>query len=339
VATDDRQLEKRLSDLLAMQAIYSAIALGVIDRLAAGPMTAERMSEAIAAEPRATGHLMRLLADEGIVQGLPGGEWTLTDFGVRLRPAAPRSLHGMVMSYIELLHPAWQQLRLSIATGQSGFVAAFNTGLYEHLAGAPQAAGHFNRWMDASGSDLLPALLKAYDFAPFRSFVDVGGNRGRLSAALLAAHPCMTGTLFDLESALADAPALLAAAGVEGRCERIAGSFFEAVPQGAELYLLSRVLFNWDDARAVALLKQVRAAMPPQGVLLVIDMALPDEGSAPADTATSLNLLALFGVTLRTVGEYRGLLERVGLLTRRSGRIADTDLVLFEAVPATDRHP
>lgn len=199
MAHDDRQLEKRLSDLPVMQAIYSAIELGVIERLAGGRMTAERISEAIAADPRATLHLLRLLAEEGIVQGLPGREWTLTDFGARLRPDAPRSLHGMVMSYIALLHPAWQQLRLS---------------------------------------------------------------------------------------------------------------------------------------------ERIRAAMPPQGVLLVVDIALPDDGSAPGQTATSLNLLALFGVTLRTVGEYRALLGRAGLVTRRSDQIADTDLTLFEAVPTTiGRHP
>lgn len=339
MSSDYLQLEQRLSDLLVMQAIYSAIDLGVIDRLTAGPMTDARLAEAIAADPRATQHLLRLLGDEGIVQAAPGGDWTLTDYGARFRPEVPGSLRGLVLSYVELLHPAYRRLRFSIKTGQSGFLAAFQTGFYEHLARHPRVGAHFNNWMDASSSDWLPALLRAYDFAPFRSFVDVGGSRGRLSAALLAAHPRMTGTLFDLDQALAEAPAVLAAAGVESRCECVAGSFFAAVPQGAELYLLSRVLFNWDDARAVAILKQVRAAMPPQGVLLVVDMALPDEGSAPAETATSLNLLTLFGVTLRTVGEYRALLERADLSAHRSDKIADTELTLFEAVPATGRHP
>lgn len=334
--SDYLQWEKRLSDLLVIQAIYSAIELGLIDRLAAGGLSAERLADAINADPAATRHLLRLLSEEGIVSADPNGDWGLTDLGERFRPDTPGSLHGMVLSYVELLHPAYRHLRYSIRTGQSGFLAAFQTDFYGHLGRDPRAAAQFNHWMDASAGDMVPALLKAYDFADFKTFVDVGGNRGRLSAALLAAHPHLTGTLFDRDHALVEAPGVLQAAGVEQRCRAVAGDFFAAVPAGAELYLLSRVLFNWDDDRALAILRRLRDAMPTSAALLVVDMALPDDGPAPAESATSLNLLALLGVTLRSVGEYRALLERAGLRFLRSEKISDTELTLFEAMAVSE---
>lgn len=327
-------LERRLSDLLVIEAIYSAIELGLIEHLAPAAMTDDRLAEATGTDPRALRHLLRLLADEGIARTVPGGCWGLTAFGQRLRPDAPESLHGMVLSYKELLHPAYRRLRFSLKTGQSGFLAAFQKGFYEHLGSDARASANFNNWMDASAADMADRLLAAYDFRSFRRFVDVGGNRGRLTAALLAAHPRMTAILFDLEQALTEAPGLLAAAGVAARCERVAGSFFEGVPGGAELYLLSRVLFNWTDERALVILQRIRAVMPVDAVLLVVDMALPDAGQASAQSATSLNLLALLGVMLRTAAEYHALLGRAGLHTRRTERIAGSELTLFEAVPA-----
>jgi hypothetical protein len=33
------------------------------------------------------------------------------------------------------------------------------------------------------------------------------------------------------------------------RCEVVGGSFFEAVPTGADAYMLKSVLLDWDDAK------------------------------------------------------------------------------------------
>nr|VFK09790.1 MAG: O-methyltransferase [Candidatus Kentron sp. LPFa]VFK25965.1 MAG: O-methyltransferase [Candidatus Kentron sp. LPFa] len=144
----------------------------------------------------------------------------------------------------------------------------------------------------------------------------------------------MRGILFDLEYALAEVPKVLQASGVAERCQCVSGSFFESVPIGAQLYLIARVLFNWDDDRALRILKQARAAMKPNATLLMVEMALPDAGpAAAAESATSLNLLALLGVTLRTVSEYHALLAQAGFTVRRSDKMAQTEFMLFETGP------
>ena len=59
-------------------------------------------------------------------------------------------------------------------------------------------------------------------------------------ATILAAHPALRGVLFDRPSVVAAARAILAEAGLAGRCEFVAGDPFAAVPTGGNAYLLRR---------------------------------------------------------------------------------------------------
>jgi hypothetical protein len=71
------------------------------------------------------------------------------------------------------------------------------------------------------------AVIRAYDFSPFRHIVDVGGGQGLMLAAILFAHPLLRGTLFDQPDVVAGAKALLMQRGVIDRCHIVGGSFFE----------------------------------------------------------------------------------------------------------------
>jgi hypothetical protein len=122
--------------------------------------------------------------------------------------------------------------------------------------------------------------MAAYDFGSFRCVADIGGGTGRLIADILAANTEMRGVLFDLPNVVAGAPALLKASGVEGRCERVGGSFFDGVPLGAEAYIMRAVLHDWDDNRSIAILKNVRKAMTADALLLIVERVLPEKSEA-----------------------------------------------------------
>ena len=97
------------------------------------------------------------------------------------------------------------------------------------------------------------AVLAGYDFSRTRNVVDVGGGQGGLLAAILQANPTVRGVLFDLPAALARADSALAGGGGGDRCEVVGGSFFEAVPEGGDVYILKSVIHDWDDDRAAAI--------------------------------------------------------------------------------------
>ena len=160
---------------------------------------------------------------------------------------------------------------------------------------------------------ITPVVL-AYDFGWASTVVDVGGGRGALLAAILAANPAARGVLYDLPAVVAGARAVLDEAGVGDRCEPLAGDFFESVPSEADVYLLANIVHDWDDERAQRILANCRAAMADDGRVLLCESLLPDgTGDSPARLMDLNMLVSASGGRQRTSGELAGLLAGAGL--------------------------
>ena len=94
--------------------------------------------------------------------------------------------------------------------------------------------------------------------------------------AVLQKHPAMQGVLFDLEHVIAGAGPRIAELGLAGRCRTIAGNFFEAVPEGGDAYVMKHIIHDWDDERALLILRNIRKAMNRGGrVILIESVVLP----------------------------------------------------------------
>jgi hypothetical protein len=105
------------------------------------------------------------------------------------------------------------------------------------------------------------------------------------------------------------------------RFEVIAGSFFQRIAPGADAYLLKHVIHDWNDQRAAAILQNVRAAMPPNGKLLIVEGVYPariDQSLASRGaTANDVNMLVSRGGRQRSEAEFRDLFAAAGFrLTR-----------------------
>jgi C-methyltransferase len=100
-----------------------------------------------------------------------------------------------------------------------------------------------------------------YDFSAIRSIVDVGGGQGTLLAEILRRHSHLHGTLFETAAVAAGAEAVLDAIDLADRCELLAGDFFEQVPHGADCYVLANVPHDWEDKRAIDILRNCRQSM------------------------------------------------------------------------------
>ncbi len=131
--------------------------------------------------------------------------------------------------------------------------------------------------------------------------------------AVLQKHPAMQGVLFDLEHVIAGAGPRIAELGLAGRCRTIAGNFFEAVPEGGDAYVMKHIIHDWDDERALLILRNIRKAMNRGGrVILIESVVLP--GNQP-DFAKiiDLEMLLLPGGRERTEAEFRALFAAAGL--------------------------
>ena len=104
-------------------------------------------------------------------------------------------------------------------------------------------------------------------------------------------------------------------AGVTGRVTVAGQSFFDPLPAGADLYLLNKVLADWPDREAIAILAECAVAASPDGRVMVMT------GVTDADRADpELLMMVLVGGKNRTLAEFRELASAAGLEVHATGR-------------------
>jgi hypothetical protein len=170
--------------------------------------------------------------------------------------------------------------------------------------------------MARRGARQAEAVLAAVDLSSARLLIDVGGGDGSLAAALLAVTPQLHAIVADQPDVAAAATRSLVTAGLGARAQGRATDFFTAVPPGGDIYVLSNVLHDWEDQRAIAILQTVRAAMPPASQLLVVENVLDAPGRSWWEQRdvhlVDLHMLVMFGAGERTESEYGALLVSAG---------------------------
>jgi hypothetical protein len=180
-------------------------------------------------------------------------------------------------------------------------------GLVAHFATHPEEARLFNQAMVAKASAVVPAVLAAYDFTPFKIVADIGGGRGHLLQAVLARVPSATGVLFELPHVLADAAQV-----ASPRLRLQAGDFFTDPLPVADAYLLMEIIHDWTDEDAGRILAAVRRAAPSGARLLIVEAVISAEPGPQFGLVLDIIMLAVTGGRERTPSEYETLLERAG---------------------------
>jgi len=140
---------------------------------------------------------------------------------------------------------------------------------------------------------------------------------GALLAAILTAHPHLKGVLVDQPPVVAGARPKLKEAGLAGRCEPVAGDFFQSVPDGGDAYILKHVLHDWDDDRCVSILGNCWRAISNEGRLLVIEFLVAPGNEPDYGKYLDLNMLVLTKGRERTEEQYRTLFEAAGFTLSR----------------------
>jgi hypothetical protein len=316
LATPDTTTAVQLLDMIGAswmsQAICVAAELRIPDLLANGPRTASALAADTQCAPEALHRLLRGLATLGICSEEPDGTYALTSMGALLRSDADDGVRAWAIWWGRHLWPIWQNLQLSVRTGRSVRELASGTTGYGHVESDPAAAAVFNRAMVDLTHLIAGEFVRSYDCSAARRIVDVGGGHGALLSAILAAHPHAQGVLFDLPHAIKNTRAQIAGSALAARLECIEGSFFEGVPEGADLYLLKSVLHNWSDAQAAVILSHCHRAMPAHAKMVLIERMMPEriQGSTRdrASARTDLNMMVGLGGRERTGTELAALL-------------------------------
>jgi hypothetical protein len=302
------------------QVMYAAVDLSLPDLLAAQPRTPEELAAAVGADPATLNRLLRAMRAAQLVALAENGCVTLTARGSVLRSDVPS---GLATRLLVQLHESrmrpWGRLAESVQTGQGVFAPIFGMTMWEYQAQHRAVGALFDQQMTATAqAQQHAAVVGAYDFRRFATLVDVGGGHGEFLRVILQVAPDARGVLFDQADVVRGAIDPGTELSRADRWTVRAGDFFDAVPTGGDAYLLKRVLHDWDDDHAIAILRTIHRAMPPSGTLLVIDRVLPeDQDIEIGDAVADLTMLVMFGGQERTQGDFTALLAAAGFILQR----------------------
>jgi O-methyltransferase domain len=293
------------------------VSAGVPQQLQDGPLTVTELASRTGTQAPYLERALRAAAQTGLLRTAGPRQYELTAAGTALLGGeeADRLAWNTDPGIWAALGDVGEILR----TGEAPF-AELHGGAYGYIAGRPQIAEVFDRFMTSRSARLSERVAEADVFPAAGTVADLGGGRGTFTAAILRAHPGLTGILLDRERVGASARQYLAEAGVAGRCQFTTGDFFRAVPAGADVYLLASVIHNWDDPSALAILRNVRTAIPGHGTLLLAETPLPDDDSPHIMKDLDIRILTILqGGRERTLEEHADLLARAGFRVRQAG--------------------
>jgi hypothetical protein len=259
-----------------------------------------------------------MLAGIGIFSEDAGGRYALTELSERLRDGTPGSLKHLFIAETDTLHwRSWEKAADAVRTGLPRPLPVFGMAGFDYYAKQKDEGEQFGRAMADVSGFAAHAVLEAYDFAGLSTIMDVGGGNGSMVLAILERYPRARGIVADLPYIEAQAGEFIQQAGASGRCRFQAANFFQSVPEGAEAHVLKFILHDWNDEECVQILENCRAAMAPEGRLIVIEVVVPEESRPDFSHLMDLNMLVMTGGRERTAKEYGALLARGGFkLTR-----------------------
>jgi 2,7-dihydroxy-5-methyl-1-naphthoate 7-O-methyltransferase len=297
-----------LSDLCTPWCIHVVATLRIADHITAGWAEIDDLAAAAHCDPYVLHRVLTHLAGKGVFEEPAPGRFALNEAARGLLDPAQRL--GMDLDGIggRMAH-AWGTLLTYVRTGAPGYKERFGLPFWEDLDAHPEIGASFDALMGPEGHGApKPGFDIAGGWGSIRTIVDVGGSTGAMLAELLRKWPDVHGTLVDLPRTVARSGEIFRAAGVSERVTTVGQSFFDPLPTGADLYLLRKIVNNWPDREAAAILSRCAEAARPSGRVLILG------GVALDDAPKGLEIdMVVVGGKHRTVSEFRELAREVGL--------------------------
>ena len=328
----DRLLQMILGYQIS-QCLHVVAKLGIADLLMTGPKSVGELAAATGTEPTALGRLLRALTCHGVFTSDERKQFSLNPPAMLLCSRAPHTLRSAAVYWGERwMWEPWGHLAHSLRAGSPAFDDVHGARFFDFLERVPQAASVFNAFISDGLYARRSAVVNAYDFSQAGVIMDVGGNQGAQLVEILKANPAARGILFDRPYVIEGARGRFREAGIIDRCAVIAGDFFDGVPCGADIYLLSQVIHDWNDGPALNILCNCRRAMGPRAKLLLVEHVLNPLNTQRATALLDLTMLVIVGGKERTVDEYGSLLDSAGFSLSRMLPTA-SPFCIIEGVP------
>lgn len=311
-----REAVIRMAGGFAMtQVLHTAVLGGIPDFMADRSCSVGEMATALGFKAGALERFLRMMVVLDLLVQVGAKSFQLSPTGQLLRSDHPQSMRGRIVYIGAVNYPVAAAAVHSLSTGETAFEHVFGVPFFEHLADNSDLGTAFNGLMQQSIEARVGSLLEVSDFTKIRSMVDIGGGNGALLAAILEVAENCTGIIFDQPAVLAEARSKFRGCPTEERVKFVEGDLFAGpYPVGADRYVLSNIIHDWEDDEAETILQNCCQAMRNDSELFLIEETLPELViESPSTIANDYSMLLLTGGKERTEVQYRDLLNRSGL--------------------------
>ena len=306
----------RLGDYVTPIALRVLVELGIPDRLAGGPRTAEELAAECEADPDSLYRMLRALTANQIVHETRDHRFELTAISQLLRTDHPFSFAGMYRLAVADIQ-AVAELEWGVRHPESAFEHVHGQTFWDYNRADDTHLDRYEDNMWAMARMEIAAVVELFDWRGVEHFVDMGGGTGQFLAGILQARPDVRGTMIDLPAVAPGAWPVLHRAGVAERVEVVSGDFFVEVPGGGDAYLLKRVFYDFSDEQCIAVLRNVRAAMNDDARVLILDGMVRSDNRFDFGKLHDLYVLAMGRGRCRTRDELQAICAAAGLEVHR----------------------
>jgi len=311
--------------------VYSAVELGIFNALFSKSMTNQQLAKELHLSPLLLERFMKVLIAMDFVYQ-ENDQYSLTSLGEKLSNDSEDSMAAMILFNGRICMKAWGYFYEGLKNNLSPIELMEGEAFFEINEMSQNRLGTFNDMMRQSSSQLnLELLFQTRKVADIKRIVDIGGGAGDVITQLLQGFPLAEGIVLDKDYIKAEAEETIRISCLQKRCQFIEGDFFLPLEHKADMYVLSRILHDWDDRQATAILSNIAAVMANDNVLLIIEKLLPENVSRQALPAFlgDMHIWTLCNGQERTESEFEQLLRQVNLYIARK-HFTDSDIVILE---------
>lgn len=297
--------------------LWAVAKLGVAEVLGTGCKSLKEISQLTDTIEGALFRVLRAGASIGLFNETTDQKFELTTLGSLLKEDHPQSLKSVVLF---LNHPdhdlAWNEILYCLRTGKPAFEKVFGMTIFDFFERNQGFANDFSSAMNELGRLNNSSIVQVYDFRGIELLMDVGGGHGSLMLEILNKYVHMRGIVFDLPQVIEGTKKKILAKNLQGRCEAVAGDFFNSLPSSNAI-ILSHILHGWNDEMAIQIIKKCNISLPRAGRLLVCDAVITPGNHPTTSKLLDIEMLVIPGGKERTEEEFAQLFISGGFRLNR----------------------
>lgn len=316
---------------LISRCLYVVAELNIADQLVNGPKTAEQIAKNLNINSDSTFRLLRMLAGHGIFNYESNSTFSLNEISELLTTKNPQSLHGFLLHEDEFRWQAYGALSYTIKTGKPAFNYLFNEGYFDYIARDKKRSEQFDKGMANISEEENKQIAKSINFSEYPHIVDVGSGVGGLIAEILNKNTQLQATIYELPHLVPLATNYIKEKNLADRVQIVAGSFLDSVASGGNLYILKRILHDWDDETCIKILKNCHKAMDINARIIIFDCIMPEGNTYDISKDIDIIMMTIFGGKERTKKDFETLLNAAGFKLDKVNTIPGTMLSEIEA--------